>query len=273
MTDTKHIFVSYVREGQARVDTLVGALKSKGAEIWMDRESIEPGQPWRDAIRHAIETGNFFLACFSHDAIAKPNSGMNEGIALVTNEFQKFQHGTWWFLPVKFDNCSVPDIAIGAGQTLRDLQWVDLWSDWDGGIDRLAEITLGLEKQRQQAQLITAAREVASRHFRVLQSHFRRNQDSSSAASTQSAGAAEVEYARAKAMYDEAQVRYVRRFNEEFHPLADFMKEADERAAAWIAKEQIQWEDAQAWARTVTISLAAVILGGTLLIVLVGSLF
>lgn len=47
-------------------------------------------------------------------------------------------HGSIYFIPVKFDECEVPDIQIPHhGTTMRDIQWVDLWED--SGIERLTE--------------------------------------------------------------------------------------------------------------------------------------
>ena len=45
------IFVSYVREDQTIVDRLVGELRTHGAQIWLDRTAIKPGERWADAIR------------------------------------------------------------------------------------------------------------------------------------------------------------------------------------------------------------------------------
>jgi hypothetical protein len=36
--------------------------------------------------------------------------------------------------------CEIPDRNIGAGYTLRDLQWVDLFSDWEKGITNIVDI-------------------------------------------------------------------------------------------------------------------------------------
>src|ERR1700736_4968849 len=86
-----HIFISYVREDQTLVDRLVGDLTAKGAEIWLDRESINPGQMWQDAIRKAIEDGNYFIACFSNSSVTKRKSGMNEELLIAVEELRKMQ--------------------------------------------------------------------------------------------------------------------------------------------------------------------------------------
>ena len=147
MSDEGHIFISYVREDTEMVDELAAVLRSEGALLWLDRESIEPGQRWEDAMRRAIEEGNFFLACFSQNWMLKQRSVMNEELLIAVDEMKKLQYGTVWFLPVKLTPCIIPAIPIGAGQTLHNLPWVNLYSDWKKGVAQIAETTLGLKKK------------------------------------------------------------------------------------------------------------------------------
>lgn len=52
-----HVFISYVRDDQKRVDALVAALRAVGIEVWIDKSSIKPGERWQKAIRDAITSG------------------------------------------------------------------------------------------------------------------------------------------------------------------------------------------------------------------------
>jgi len=78
-----HVFVSYVREDQATVDRLVEALRGSGRLVWLDREKIEPGQRWQVAIRQAIESGAYFVACFSQAYYLRARSYMNEELTIA----------------------------------------------------------------------------------------------------------------------------------------------------------------------------------------------
>jgi hypothetical protein len=59
-TAMPHVFISYVRENRDVVDRLARELKSRGVTVWLDRNDIEPGARWRDAIKNAISGGKFF---------------------------------------------------------------------------------------------------------------------------------------------------------------------------------------------------------------------
>jgi hypothetical protein len=135
-----HVFVSYVRENSEQVRRLCDYLESHGVEVWLDRDAISPGQRWKDAIRTAIQKGAFFLACFSSESVAKDRSYMNEELTLAIEELRQRPTDRTWFIPVLLSKCEIPDRSIGAGEGLRDLQWLDLSSDWYAGLERILPV-------------------------------------------------------------------------------------------------------------------------------------
>ena len=62
---------------------------------------------------------------------------MNEELLLAIEELRRRPRDRAWFIPVLLDACMVPDIPIGAGETLRDIQWIALHQDWNEGIQTL----------------------------------------------------------------------------------------------------------------------------------------
>jgi hypothetical protein len=123
----KHVFVSYVRENHDLVDRLCVDLRSRGIEVWLDRDEILPGRRWRDAIREAIQDGAFFIACFSDEYMSRQRTYMNEELTLAIGEIRKRPTEAAWFIPVRLSECDLPKRTIGAGESLSDLQWVDLF--------------------------------------------------------------------------------------------------------------------------------------------------
>jgi hypothetical protein len=135
-----HVFISYVREDSVEVEQLAADLRARGAEVWLDKEQLMPGVRWQTAIRRAIEEGVFFIACFSENLFKRERAFMNEKITLAIDELRKRQSGRPWFLPVLLSTVELPDREIGGGQTLRDIQYVSLYDDWDEGIKRLLAV-------------------------------------------------------------------------------------------------------------------------------------
>jgi hypothetical protein len=161
-----HVFVSYVREDADAVDRLVFQMRSAGAQVWLDRDSIQPGARWKDAIRAAIEGGAFFVACFSKSYSDRACTYMNEELALAIEELRLRPRMRAWFLPLLLDDSEAPDLPIGPGETLGDVQTLRLDGAWEDGIHRLISVIVPhsprLSTVQDGASLRTALRSIAS---------------------------------------------------------------------------------------------------------------
>jgi hypothetical protein len=135
-----HVFLSHVREDAARVERLASDLGARGVETWIDRHKIRPGERWERAIEAAIRAGAFFVACFSRAYAAKGSSYMNEELHLAAREVRRKPLDRSWFLPVRLDDCPIPDWPIGPELSVRSFQWLDMFPDWTRSIERLAEV-------------------------------------------------------------------------------------------------------------------------------------
>lgn len=126
----KHVFVSYVREDNVEVDKLCRVLEASKIPYWRDRTSLGPGDAWKAKIREAIRSGSLvFLACFSDNSRAKAKSHMNEELTLAVEEYRLRAPGRTWLIPVRFDSGDVPEWDLGAGKTLTDLNYADLFDE------------------------------------------------------------------------------------------------------------------------------------------------
>ena len=136
----KKVFISYVSENIEMIDRLCQELKAHGIEVWRDRDNIDPGLRWKREIRRAIQQGAFFIACFSKEYDGRKQTYMNEELTIAIAELRQRPINQAWFIPVKLNECEIPDRDIGGGETLRDLQYVNLYEDWDGNLQRILKI-------------------------------------------------------------------------------------------------------------------------------------
>ena len=134
-----HVFISYVHENSRAVDQLQHALEAAGIQVWRDKADIWPGEDWRTKIRSAITNDALvFIVCFSRESNARRVSYQNEELVLAIDEMRKRAPDTPWLMPVRLDDCEIPDRDIGGGRTLKSIQWADLFgNDAQSGIDRL----------------------------------------------------------------------------------------------------------------------------------------
>lgn len=137
------VFISYVRENSRVIEQLANTLRDHNIEVWLDREQIKPGARWADAIRDAIADGDFFLACFSNEYNSRSKTYMNEELTLAIEELRQRPVDRAWFIPILLADCEIPRRTIGAGETLHSIQWLELYKDWNVGIQHLASVLGG----------------------------------------------------------------------------------------------------------------------------------
>jgi len=138
-----HAFISYVREDSLDVDRLQRTLEAAGIPVWRDTADLWPGEDWRSKIRHAI-SGNalVFIACFSSRSLARRRSYQNEELLLAIDQLRQRRPDDPWLIPVRFDDCDIPDLDLGGGRTLASIQRSDLFGDRDLGAARLVVAVL-----------------------------------------------------------------------------------------------------------------------------------
>ena len=125
-----HVFVSYVQEDSAEVDQLCQILGAAGIPTWRDTANLWPGEDWRVKIRQEITANALvFLACFSRRSLNKAKSFHNEELTLAVEELRLRQPDQPWLIPIRFDDCEVPDRRIDSDRSLAYLHPVDLFGE------------------------------------------------------------------------------------------------------------------------------------------------
>ena len=153
------IFLAHAREDKAQVRTLYADLKTRGFDPWLDEKDLLPGQIWKDEIPKAIRQAGVFLACLSSRSVGKVGYLQNE-FRLALSAFGERPPGSIFLIPVRLDECDVPDLQIpDRGLSLRDIQWVDQWQE--GGFDRLVNsIAHALGAGESQPKAVTVLRDI-----------------------------------------------------------------------------------------------------------------
>jgi EAL domain-containing protein (putative c-di-GMP-specific phosphodiesterase class I) len=134
-----HVFICYTREDSNDVDQLQRALQEAGITVWRDTADLWPGDDWRMKIRSAIDNNALvFLACFSSSSIARGRSYQNEELVLAIQQLLLRPPEQPWLIPVRFDDCEIPDRSIGDGRSFTSIQRADLFGDrYEHGLQRL----------------------------------------------------------------------------------------------------------------------------------------
>lgn len=141
-TGRPQVFLAYAEENRAEVRRLFSALQNAGFEPWMDQERLLPGQNWPLAIERAIDLSDFFIGCFSTRSTAKRGYFQSE-LEYALGVASRIPLEEIFFLPIRLDECDMPR------QIARKVQYVDLFPDWERGVDRLIQAMRYQIKERQ----------------------------------------------------------------------------------------------------------------------------
>jgi hypothetical protein len=122
------IFISYAREDENLAKAVYRMLKEKGFKPWLDKEEILPGEKWDAKIKTSLRKSDFLIVCMSKKSLSKRGYVQKE-VRMALDEAQKMPGNSIYIIPVRFDDCDVPD-------EIAEFQYVD-WLQ-PGGPDNLA---------------------------------------------------------------------------------------------------------------------------------------
>ena len=128
------VFISYASEDYKAARKLYEDLKKGGLTPWLDKEILVAGQNWKTAINKAIKESRYFIPIFSSVSVAKRGYIQKE-FKHALDVFDEFPESQIFVIPVRLDACEIPF------EKLKDIEYVDLFPDWDKGIQRIIQAT------------------------------------------------------------------------------------------------------------------------------------
>jgi hypothetical protein len=141
MTEKTKVFVSYASEDIESVQSLVDELKMRGFDVWFDRDKIDYGDDFVDAMKNGIEQSHVFLICLSPSFTNKPpESWVRDELRMAM--LKEKEDGQKRIIPIRL---------IRGGDTPRELgtrAFADLSSEekWNQNFPRLVK---SIKKQKQ----------------------------------------------------------------------------------------------------------------------------
>ena len=127
------VFEVYVQEDACTVERLCDALEAHVLDPWIDRRKLLPGQNWPRSIEDAIEATDFVVACFSRHSVTK-KGGFQAEIRYALDCARRVPLDDIFLIPVRRDGCRMP------ATIRREIQYIDLFPDWERGLRRIVTI-------------------------------------------------------------------------------------------------------------------------------------
>lgn len=140
-----HVFISYSRQDSKTIQPIVHKLEQSGLDVWIDRQDIKPGKPWRGQIVKAIDTADSFVLNLSPNSTASDNVRIE--LDLATEALDPF------VLPVTIEETQIPSEMR---YQLAGIQRIEYYLNPAQGYQQLEESLMERQNQRQQKTLDTS---------------------------------------------------------------------------------------------------------------------
>ena len=136
MSETsRRVFLCHASEDKAYVRWVYDELVRAGFDAWLDEKNLLPGQNWEYEIPRALRASAAVIVFLSRTSVSKRGYVQRE-FRLAFDALQEIPQGQIFVIPVKLDDCDVPEM-------FRNLHWSRLGP---GGRD-LAPIISSLRHQ------------------------------------------------------------------------------------------------------------------------------
>lgn len=139
------VFISYAREDAEAAKRLYEDLKNAGLTPWLDKESLLAGQNWNIETNKAIKKSKYFIPILSSSSVEKTGYIQRE-LKYALDRVDKLPKSKIFVIPVRLDDCEMPY------EKLKDIEYVDLFPDWDKGVNRIIEAMSMEIKQKKEVQ-------------------------------------------------------------------------------------------------------------------------
>jgi hypothetical protein len=120
------IFISYSSKDQDMAETICRALEVRGHQCWISCRDVHPGQNFQEAIVQALRSAQVMLLVFT--ANANNSDEIKKELVLAGRHRVTV-------VPIRVEDVA-PNDAFAYELATR--QWIDLYSDWEKEIERLA---------------------------------------------------------------------------------------------------------------------------------------
>lgn len=128
---TAQVFLSHSSIDKKIARTICTALERRGLKCWIAGRDVGPGENFQEAIVKAIRAAKVMVLVFTSHA-----NNSDE----IKKELVLASQNRLTIIPVRMEDV-IPNEALAYEFATR--QWIDLFADWEGEIDRLGEWIAG----------------------------------------------------------------------------------------------------------------------------------
>ena len=135
-------FLSYVKENEPIIRDIDQILTDYGIHVVTDYKNIEGGSNWKKTLQELIEGSGYFIPCFSKEFNQREKTVLYRELDYAIEYAKDIPIGRIWIIPVRINECTIPNIEIRSREMLTDLHWINLFpkTAFEKGIKSIVDI-------------------------------------------------------------------------------------------------------------------------------------
>lgn len=133
------VFISYAHEDKDKAIRLYTNLKDWNLDPWLDQEFLLPGMKWELKIKEAIKNSRYFIPLLSKYSTEETGYVQKE-LSEAINILSQYSDSEIYMIPIRLDDCKILE------STIQELHIVDLFPDWDKGLEKVLK-AMGIEEK------------------------------------------------------------------------------------------------------------------------------
>lgn len=102
------IFLLYARSDEKIVARLYYRLVRAGADVWLDRKNLLPGQDWQSEIFQAIHSSDIVIVCLSKQ-FNEQGGYRHQELRIALEKANFLQDRITFIIPVRLEECEMPE--------------------------------------------------------------------------------------------------------------------------------------------------------------------
>jgi hypothetical protein len=102
------IFLLHARSDAESVRRLYRRLMKDGADVWLDKEKLVPGQDWQYEIRKAIHGSDIVIVCLSKQ-FNRQGGYRHEELRIAVKKAGSLPNAGIFIIPARLEMCDMPD--------------------------------------------------------------------------------------------------------------------------------------------------------------------
>ena len=132
--ETTHgtVFISHSSKDSSLAKKVYGTIEQRGFECWFAPRDVKPGENFQESIHRAIRSASVMILVFTDNA---------NHSAEITKEIALAGQYNLAVIPIRAEDV-LPNDALAYELATR--QWIDLFGNWDHGVERLCARIAGI---------------------------------------------------------------------------------------------------------------------------------